>query len=95
MFDYLYRAVDTTEKARTLAKQSKYMFDTDETLTKPELKKLFEAIYDIKIVKVHCHNLPLKRKRVRSQQGFKARRKRVILTLQKGTSLGRPKLWQS
>ena len=40
---------------------------------------------------MHSHNLPLKRKRVRNQQGFKARRKRVILKLQKGTSLGRPK----
>lgn len=92
MFDHLYSSV-STEKTRRLAEtQNKYAFDLDETLTKPEIKKLFEAIYKVKIVKVHTQRLPLKRKRVRSQSGFKSRRKRALLTLEKGAILKHPKI---
>ena len=87
MFEALYSCVFTEKTRRLTRTQNKYVFDTDETLTKPELKKLFEALYDVKIIKIHTHNLPLKHKRVRSHRGTKARRKRVLLTLQPGDTL--------
>ena len=64
-----------------------YTFDVDVRLTKPQIKKLFEAIFDVNIVSVNTHIPPRKKIRVGMAQGLRPRYKRAIITLKEGQSI--------
>lgn len=70
-----------TAKSCQLFEKNQYTFDVDPRLTKPQIKKLFENLFQVNIIAVNTHLPPLQKKRLGQQQGYKARYKRVILTL--------------
>ncbi len=77
-----------TEKTYiSLYKHRQYTFDVDKRLTKPQIKKLFENLFNVQILAVNTHIPPRKRLRVGMAQGYKPTYKRAIITLKEGQSI--------
>nr|WVH38984.1 50S ribosomal protein L23 [Ulva taeniata] len=70
-----------TEKSFRLIEKNKYTFDVDKRLTKPQIKKILEGLFQINITSVNTHLPPTKKKRLGLKQGYKVRYKRVIITI--------------
>jgi large subunit ribosomal protein L23 len=64
-----------------------YTFDVDIRLTKPQLKVLFERLFNVQVISLNTHIPPRKKLRVGRSIGRRPQYKRVILTLKKGQSL--------
>jgi len=80
-----------TEKAGILADQNKYVFKVYPRANKVEVKKAIEALYRVKVDKVHMvHSAPKKRRLGRHQgwrQGLKKGFKKAIVSLKKGDKI--------
>ncbi len=80
-----------TEKAGFLADQNKYVFRVFPKANKIEIKKVIEALYGVKVEKVHLiHSAPKKRRLGRSEgwrHGLKRGFKKAIVTLAKGEKI--------
>lgn len=70
-----------TEKSVRLIEKNKYTFDVDKRLTKLQIKKILENLFEINIISINTHLPPIKKKRLGLKQGFKIRYKRVIITI--------------
>ncbi|NJK27788.1 MAG: 50S ribosomal protein L23 [Coleofasciculaceae cyanobacterium SM2_3_26] len=70
-----------TEKATRLLEQNKYTFEVVPQATKPEIKAAIEQLFKVKVLKVHTHRPPRKKRRVGRFLGFKPQYKRAIVTL--------------
>nr|YP_009105515.1 ribosomal protein L23 [Lobosphaera incisa]AIT94257.1 ribosomal protein L23 [Lobosphaera incisa]AIY30203.1 ribosomal protein L23 [Lobosphaera incisa] len=76
-----------TEKSVRLIENNQYTFDVDLRLSKPQIKKLIEKLFTVKVVGVNTHRLPRKKKRLGAFQGYKTQYKRVIITVKSGESM--------
>ena len=76
-----------TEKSVRLMDSNQYTFDVDFRLTKPQIKKLIEELFQVNVVAVNTHRPPRKKRRLGSNQGYKISNKRVIITLKSGESI--------
>jgi len=80
-----------TEKATFLADQNKYVFKIYPEANKVEVKKIIEALYGVKVEKIHLIHLPSKRRRLGRTQGWrhglKKGFKKAIVTLAKGEKI--------
>ena len=80
-----------TEKASFLADQNKYVFRVYPKANKVEIKKIIEALYGVKVKKVHLiHSAPKKRRLGRREgwrHGLKKGFKKAIVTLVKGEKI--------
>jgi large subunit ribosomal protein L23 len=76
-----------TEKSVRLIENNQYTFDVDLRLYKPQIKKLIEDLFHVKVIAVNTHRPPRRKKRLGLSQGIKARYKRVIITLKSGDSI--------
>jgi large subunit ribosomal protein L23 len=80
-----------TEKATFLTNQDKYVFKVSRRANKTEVKKAVEALYGVKVEKVHMiHSAPKKRRLGRHEgwrQGLKRGFKKAIVTLKKGEKI--------
>lgn len=73
-----------TEKAANLIeKNNQYTLDVDMRLTKPQIRKFVEKVWNVQVVAVNTHCPPRKKRRVGSQVGNQSRYKRAIITLRK------------
>lgn len=70
-----------TGKSTKLLEKNQYTFDVDIRLTKPEIKLLMQELFNVKILSINTFIPPRKKRRLGRFQGFKARFKRVIVTL--------------
>lgn len=70
-----------------LFKHRQYMFDVDVRLTKTQLKRLFETLFNVQVKAVNTHIPPRKGIRVGMANGTRVQYKRVILTLKEGQSI--------
>ena len=87
MIDLVKSPVITEKTHLALALESKYTFDVDKRLTKPQIKKLFENLFPINIIRINTLIPPKQSIRFARSSGFKPSYKRVILTLKKGQSI--------
>lgn len=80
-----------TEKAGFLTDQNKYVFKVSFKANKVEIKKIIEALYGVKVEKVHLiHSAPKKRRLGRSEgwrHGLKRGFRKAIITLAKGEKI--------
>nr|YP_009367398.1 ribosomal protein L23 [Sarcinofilum mucosum]ARK14423.1 ribosomal protein L23 [Sarcinofilum mucosum] len=76
-----------TEKSYRLIEKNQYTFDVDPRLTKPQIRKLFENLFDVKVIAVNSHLLPTRKKRLGLNQGYKTRYKRVIITIKSNQTI--------
>lgn len=76
-----------TEKSVSLYENRQYTFVVDKSLTKTEIKILFEKLYNVKVTDVNTLNLPSKYRRVGKSIGKKSTYKKIYVKLQKGDSI--------
>ena len=87
MIDLVKYPVIRTEKCGRLIENDQYTFDVDSRLTKPQIKKLIEDFFKIKVIAVNTHQPPRKKKRRGTSVGYKVSYKRVIITVKTTDSL--------
>ena len=88
LVDLVKYPVITEKTFRNYLKYNQYTFDVDLKLTKTDIKKLFEAIFDVEVIKVNTHIPPRHMRRVGYAAGYKPYYKRVIITIGKDQKLG-------
>jgi large subunit ribosomal protein L23 len=76
-----------TEKGVSMEKGRKYVFRVASTATKPDVKKAVEEIYKVKVAAVNVVTVSGKRKRVRTQYGYTADWKKVVVTLKENNKI--------
>ena len=76
-----------TEKSVRLIADNQYTFDVDLKLTKPQIKKIITEIFKVDVISVNTHRPPRRKKRLGMSAGFKASKKRVIISVKPGQSL--------
>jgi len=76
-----------TEKALRETSQNKYVFKVASYANKPEIKKLIERGYNVKVLSVHMVTIPGKSFGRGVRKGEKSGYKKAIVTLKKGSTL--------
>lgn len=76
-----------TDKTTRLLNNNQYTFIVDPKISKTELKKTIEFIFDVKIIKVNTCHLAKKKRRVGQYIGIKSHYKKAIVKLSKGYSI--------
>jgi len=87
MADLIKYPVITEKTYLGMFKHRQYTFDVDGRLTKPQIKSLFENLFNVNIIGINTHHPPRKQVRVGTVSGFRPSYKRVILTLKEGQSI--------
>lgn len=85
--DFIKYPVITEKSYLAMFKNRQYTFDVSSNLTKPQIKMLFEKLFDVNIIAVNTHRPPRQRVRVGMKTGNRPSYKRVILTLKEGQSI--------
>ena len=73
-----------TEKTVNLYENQQYTFVVCKSLTKTQLKFIFETFFKINIIKINTSILPIKKHRVKNFIGKRSAYKKVCIKLQKG-----------
>ncbi|MFH1346767.1 MAG: 50S ribosomal protein L23 [Spirochaetota bacterium] len=76
-----------TEKAVNAGALRKYVFVVDNKANKPEVKKMIEKIYSIKVADVNITNTRGKSKRLGKSMGKISGFKKAIVTLKEGNTI--------
>ncbi len=76
-----------TEKAVSAGSLRKYVFIVDKSANKPEVKKIIEKIYSIKVADVNITNIGGKSKRLGRSVGRTSGFKKAVITLKEGNSI--------
>ena len=83
MLDLVKYPVIRTEKATRLIENNQFSFDVNVRLTKPQIRKLVEEFFNIKVLAVNTHRPPRKTKPLGSRSNYK----RVIVTVDSDVTL--------
>jgi large subunit ribosomal protein L23 len=76
-----------TEKSVRLIESNQYVFDVDLRLTKPQIKKAIQELFQVTVLSVNTHCPPRKQRRLGAFLGSKTRYKRAIITLKAGDTI--------
>src|SRR5689334_21314552 len=76
-----------TDKTTTLLNNNKYTFIVSPKITKGEIKKTIEFLFDVKVNKVNTCNMAPKKRRMGQFIGTKPQYKKAIVKLQEGYSI--------
>jgi len=83
MIDLVKRPV-LTEKSVRLIENNQYTFDVDVKMTKHDIKKMVEAIFNVHVIAINTHRPPRQKRRLGIYQGYKNKYKRAIITIKTG-----------
>ena len=72
-----------TEKSVGRLEKNQYTFDVDLKLTKPQIKRLIEELFQVEVMAVNTHRPPVKKR----GRGYTTARKRAIITVKSGESI--------
>ena len=84
---FLIKKIGITEKSSGMQEGGKYMFVVKLAASKPEIKKVIEELYGVKVDKVNALRSFAKAKRFGSVYGNKPEYKKVYVTLKKGQKI--------
>ena len=87
MIDLVKYPVVTQKTYIALFKNRQYTFDVDVRLTKPQIKKVFETLFNVDVIAINTHIPPRQKIRVGLAQGFRPQYKRAIITIKEGQSI--------
>jgi large subunit ribosomal protein L23 len=73
-----------TEKSVNLAENQQYTFLVDKSLTKNDIHRVIEKLFDVQVLKVNTLIVPVKTKRVGKFRGKITRYKKAYVRLKKG-----------
>lgn len=85
--DLIKYPVITEKSYLAMFKNRQYTFDVSLNLTKPQIKTLFESLFNVNIIAINTHRPPRSRVRLGMKVGYRPRYKRVMLTLKEGQSI--------
>lgn len=66
---------------------NKYTFDVDIKLKKPQIKKIIETLYEVKVININTYRLPRKRKSFRDLKNYSLSLKRAIVSISKNQKI--------
>lgn len=84
---FLIKKIGITEKSSVMQEVGKYMFHVKLSATKPEIKKVVEQLYGVKVDKVNALRSFAKAKRFGAVYGNKPEYKKVYVTLKPGQKI--------
>nr|AJF21952.1 ribosomal protein L23 [Codium decorticatum] len=87
LIDYLKQPVVFTEKTINRLENNQYTFDVVEHLTKKQIRQIFKKRYNITPLKINSHTLTRKKTRLLASTGYKNKKKRIIIKLEKTQKL--------
>lgn len=87
MIDLVKYPVITEKTSIALANNRQYTFDVDKRLTKTQIQKLFESLFEVDVIGVNTHIPPRKTVRVGMARGFRPSYKRAIITVKENQSI--------
>ena len=76
-----------TDKSIRLFAKNQYTFNVESRSTRTEIKRWVELFFDVKVIAMNSHRLPIKGRRTRPIMGHTMHYKRMIITLQPGYSI--------
>jgi large subunit ribosomal protein L23 len=77
-----------TEKSTTLrGEENKYTLFVSLRASKTEIKRAVEELFKVEVIKVNTSNLGGKKKRLGIHEGYRARRKKAVVTLKPGNTI--------
>ena len=80
----LLRSPVLTEKSVRLMEKRQYTFDVDPRLTKLQIKRLVEDLFQVSVEGVNTHLLPPQKRRFAGKRGMRGGSKRAVVTLRRG-----------
>ena len=83
----IIKAPVVTEKSAVEAENNKYSFYVDPKANKTEIKLAIEKLFNVKVLDVRTINVHPRKKRVGRYTGLTNRRKKAIVTLEKGQTI--------
>ncbi len=86
-WDLVKYPVITEKTYIALYKNRQYTFDVDVRLNKTQIQKLFENLFNVKVIGINTHIPPRNKIRVGVATGYRPRYKRAIITLKEGQSI--------
>ena len=87
LIDLVKYPVITEKTYLALYQNRQYTFDVDKRLTKTQIKKVFESLFNVNVIAVNTHVPPRKKVRVGMAQGTRPSFKRAIITVKEGQSI--------
>ncbi|MDD5547421.1 MAG: 50S ribosomal protein L23 [Candidatus Pacebacteria bacterium] len=87
MNKFLIKKPIIAEKAIKMSALGKYVFMVASEATLPEIKKIVEKTYNVKIIKSNVINVKSKKRRIGRSISIKPGYKKVIVTLKQGQKL--------
>jgi large subunit ribosomal protein L23 len=87
MIDLVKYPVFTEKTSIILSNNRQYTFDVDKRLTKTQIKKLFESLFEVNVISVNTHIPPRKTVRVGVNRGYRPAYKRAIITLKENQTI--------
>jgi large subunit ribosomal protein L23 len=87
LIDLVKYPVITEKTYLALYQNRQYTFDVDKRLTKTQIKKLFESLFNVNVIAVNTHIPPRRKVRVGMAQGTRPSFKRAIITVKEGQSI--------
>ena len=76
-----------TEKTANMEAEGKYAFKVANKANKTEIKSAIEKLFKVKVVDIKTINVHPRRKRVGRYAGLTNRKKKAIVTLEKGQTI--------
>ena len=76
-----------TEKATALTSFNQYVFLVADEAAAPEIKKVIEAVYKVKVIAVRIINIKSKVRRLGRSVGTKPGYKKAIVTIKEGQKI--------
>ena len=76
-----------TEKSTTNAQFNKYVFEVRNDANKKTVKETIEETYKVKVEKLNSLNVKSKPKVFKGQRGSRSQLKRIIVTLNEGSTI--------
>ena len=85
--DIILRPILTEKSTDQRKEMNKYSFEVNNLCNKTEAKRIIEKMFNVKVLKCNVINKKGKLKRYRATSGYKSDRKKVIVTLAKGSKI--------
>ena len=85
--DIILRPILTEKSTEQRKEMNKYSFEINSLCNKTEAKRIIEKMFNVKVISCNVINKKGKFKRYRATAGYKADRKKVIVTLAKGSKI--------
>jgi large subunit ribosomal protein L23 len=85
--DIILRPILTEKSTEQRKGMNKYSFEVNSLTNKTEAKRIIEKMFNVKVLRCNVINKKGKLKRYRATAGYKADRKKVIVTLAPGSKI--------